>query len=320
MIAQPPLQASMVSLARIWNRSPHNAFTDLIRFRGRWLCCFREGSAHAQEGGRGGNGRIRILSSADGRAFASSAVLSRRGTDLRDPKLSIAPDGRLMLLFGATRFRRGRYSGRRPAVSFSSDGAEWSEARPLLGEGDWLWRVAWHRRRAYGVTYRLENARRWSVTLVESGDGMAYREVAPLAVTGKPNETTVRFREDGEACALVRREAGDKRAWLGWSRPPYLEWTWADAGVRIGGPNLLFLPGGSTIVAGRMVRGREVRTSLAAIENGALRLLIDLPSGGDCGYPGLVFHGGLLWVSYYSSHEGRTAVYLARVRLAPRSH
>ena len=30
---------------------------------------------------------------------------------------------------------------------------------------------------------------------------------------------------------------------------------------------------------------------------------------------GLVWHAGLLWVSYYSSHEGKTSIYLAKVRL-----
>jgi hypothetical protein len=43
--------------------------------------------------------------------------------------------------------------------------------------------------------------------------------------------------------------------------------------------------------------------------------LLDLPSSGDSSYPGMVWHQGLLWISYYSSHEGKTAIYLARVKL-----
>ena len=50
-------------------------------------------------------------------------------------------------------------------------------------------------------------------------------------------------------------------------------------------------------------RGREVAEFLT------------LPSGGDTSYPGLVWHDGLLWVSYYSSHEGKTSIYLAKVKL-----
>ena len=42
---------------------------------------------------------------------------------------------------------------------------------------------------------------------------------------------------------------------------------------------------------------------------------LTLPSGGDTSYPGMVWQDGLLWVSCYASHEGRTAIYLARVKV-----
>jgi len=29
----------------------------------------------------------------------------------------------------------------------------------------------------------------------------------------------------------------------------------------------------------------------------------------------MVWHDGLLWVSYYSTHEGKTSIYLARIRI-----
>ena len=43
--------------------------------------------------------------------------------------------------------------------------------------------------------------------------------------------------------------------------------------------------------------------------------LLKLPSGGDTSYPGLAFHDGVLWMSYYASHETKTSIYLARVKL-----
>ena len=46
-----------------------------------------------------------------------------------------------------------------------------------------------------------------------------------------------------------------------------------------------------------------------------MKKFLDLPSGGDTSYAGLVMHQGLLWVSYYSSHEGKSSIYLARVKL-----
>ena len=65
-------------------------------------------------------------------------------------------------------------------------------------------------------------------------------------------------------------------------------------------------------------RGFDGQTITLDVEDGA-RILnsekVTLPSGGDNSYPGLVWHGGQLWVSYYSSHEGKTSIYLARVEV-----
>ena len=42
-----------------------------------------------------------------------------------------------------------------------------------------------------------------------------------------------------------------------------------------------------------------------------------LTSGGDTSYAGLVWHDEVLWISYYSSHEGKTSIYLAKVKIPP---
>ena len=41
--------------------------------------------------------------------------------------------------------------------------------------------------------------------------------------------------------------------------------------------------------------------------------ILELPSGGDCSYPGLLWHEGRLWMTYYSSHEKQTCIYLAQI-------
>jgi hypothetical protein len=48
---------------------------------------------------------------------------------------------------------------------------------------------------------------------------------------------------------------------------------------------------------------------------GGYEPVLTFPSGGDTSYPGLVWHDGLLWMSYYSSHEGKTSIYLAKIKL-----
>ncbi|MBN2308154.1 MAG: exo-alpha-sialidase, partial [Candidatus Hydrogenedentes bacterium] len=57
------------------------------------------------------------------------------------------------------------------------------------------------------------------------------------------------------------------------------------------------------------------KTVLARITPNSYEPVLTLPSGGDTSYPGLVWHDGLLWMSYYSSHEGKTSIYLAKIRL-----
>lgn len=295
-----------LSSSKIWDGAPHNAFTDLLRFKSRWYCSLRESDGHMSSGGR-----IRILSSKDGRTFGPAALFEERGVDLRDPKLSVTPRGRLMLLAGATRFEGGQPVGRRPRTAFSEDGAAWSPLEPILEEGDWLWRATWHGRWCYGVTYRLLSPRRWTITLLRSTDGVHYEGVAELEVGGKPNETSVRFLPDGTAVVLVRREGGNKRGWVGTSPPPYIQFRWSELRHRLGGPNLVVLPDGTMWAGTRIIRGSTARTCLGPITTDSFAPLVELPSGGDCGYPGLVSHRGRLWVSYYSSHEGKSAVYLA---------
>ena len=64
---------------------------------------------------------------------------------------------------------------------------------------------------------------------------------------------------------------------------------------------------------------KERRTALYWLDPyaGTLTPALVLPSGGDTSYPGFVWWGDLLWVSYYSSHEGKASIYLARVRVLP---
>jgi hypothetical protein len=315
----------LVSAKRIWDAGQHNAFTDLTRFDGKWFCTFRESRAHV-----GGNGKIRVLTSADGERWESAALLSEEGIDLRDPKLSVTPSNRLMLVLGGSVYDGKTLKERQSRVAFSANGRDWSSPQRVLEKGDWLWRVTWHSGHAYGIAYNsmgkgtassAAEAGDWTATLVESDDGVAFRLVAKLEVPGHPNEATVRFRENGDCVALLRREglpgSTDNEAWIGVSQAPYKRWSWHPAGLRIGGPDFLVLPGGAMIASGRQSGGKpaESRTFVGRMDLQSVTPELILPSGGDCSYAGMVLQDDLLWMSYYSSHEGKTSIYLAKVRL-----
>lgn len=302
----------IVSVTKIWDQGEHNAFTDLIRFRDAWFCAFREAEGHV-----GGDGQIRVLTSSDGDSWRSAALIAEEGIDLRDPKLSITPDDRLMIVAGGSVYRGGKdLLGRQPRVTFSHDGASWTPTQRVLSEGDWLWRVTWHEGVAYGTSYNAltRDQENWSLKLYRSTDGLAWEQIAVLEVPDRPNETTLRFLPDGRMFAFVRREAGNAFGWIGVSSTPFTEWTWHESGYRLGGPNFIVLPDGS-MWAGSRYYPDGAKTVIARFGPETYEPALTLPSGGDTSYPGLVWHDGLLWVSYYSSHEGKSSIYLAKVRL-----
>jgi hypothetical protein len=317
----PPIAGPrLVSAVKIWDAAPHNAFTDLTRFGEKWFCTFREAQGHVT-----GNGSIRVITSTDGEQWESAALLSEAGIDLRDPKFSITPDGRLMLVMGGSVYENKALKERQPRVAFSRDGRTWTAPQRVLAKGDWLWRVTWHKGRAYGIAYsnasKTTPTNEWTVRLVESDDGTEFRTVANLALPGRPNEATVRFLANDDCVALVRREGmpanADKDAWIGHSPPPYKDWHWHTAGMSVGGPNFLVLPSGALVASGRQSNPKpaSAKTFVGPMTLESVKADLILPSSGDCSYPGLVWHDGLLWVSYYSTHEGKTSIYLAKVRL-----
>jgi hypothetical protein len=305
-----PQQAELVSVRKIWDAAPHNAFTDLVRFDGRWFCTFREGKSHVSS-----DGALRVITSDDGEQWKSAALVKASPGDLRDPKLTITPDKRLMLT-AAKAIRDGENQGHQSLAWFSADGGKWGEPDEIGDRDFWLWRTTWHRDTAYSVGYGCRPDLSW-VRLYKSIDGKQFETLkGRLYDVGQPNESSLMFLPDDRCLCLLRRDGKPNSALLGIAAPPYTDWQWKDLGARIGGPHMILLPDGRLVAAVRLSDG-GARTSLCWLdpEAGTLSEFLKLPSGGDTSYAGLVWHDGFLWVSYYSSHEGKTSIYLAKVRL-----
>jgi hypothetical protein len=322
--ANPPA-ATLVEVKPIWDRAPHSAFTDLIYWKDRFICAFREGRSHVST-----DGRIRILSSADGKTWTPTAELNLEGFDLRDAGLCVAPGGKLMLVGGAAPRKNDNESAPTGTfVAFSEDGVTWSAPTIVVPPGRWMWRVTWTLASsaesaapggdtAYGVSYAAPDGRPFTA-LLTSEDGVHYRElVSQMCGDGYPTEATLRFGPDGTLFCLQRRDGGESEnsALLGTSKAPYTEWKWHDLKIYFGGPNFIQVPSGQWIAAGRtLTDGPKTELALLDVEQKSLHPILRLPSGGDTSYPGLVWHDDFLWVSYYSSHEGKAKIYLAKVRL-----
>ena len=304
---KPGFSLELIESRKVWDNALFDGFTDLIRFKGQWYISLREATAHGVW-----DGNIRIIRSDDGQSWGSAAfILCPKGkqVDLRDPKLSITPEGKLMLTTSA-------YWPRETIRSYfylSSDGENWSEPVRIGPESEWLWLTEWHKGIAYN--FGANRLRDNYLQLYRSLDGVNFEKHGPRYLEGESsNETAVVFARDDTCYVLLRH---GPTAMIGVGGPPYDNFTWKALPVRTGGPEMIMLPNGQLLATVRLYDDGEY-TAVCFIDPEAATLtkMLRLPSGGDTSYAGMVLdEDNILWISYYSSHEGKTCVYLAKLNV-----
>jgi hypothetical protein len=305
-------------VAKIYDTKEYSAFTDLIRFGDAFYCSFRVGNNHAG----GEDGKVRIIRSQNGDHWETVALLDKPGLDLRDPKLSITPDGRIMVIIGGSVYDGKTRLDMRPQVSFSDhSGSSFSSPievhiKPESGrKNSWIWRVTWNEGTGYGTRVQIKSQNSWSVYIDKTTDGSHFEEVSQLDVDGLPNESTIRFDDKGKMYVMVRREGGDKMGILAKSKPPYTNWIYEKLDFQLGGPNFLFLDKKRLVMGTRKYKNERKTQILITDLDGNVKKTFVLPSGGDTSYPGMLIFNDQLWVSYYSSHEEGSNIYLTKIPL-----
>lgn len=321
------------NVRRAFHDGGHNAFTDLIRWRGRlWLAFRSSPDGHAVNP----KSSVIVLSSPDGKEWEEVHRFSVPQRDVRDPHfLDFA--GKLFVYTGTwwtgeAALPRERHDMNQHLgyAAHTGDGKAWSEPVLLEGTyGHYIWRAAAHGGKAYlcgrrkrgfsekedggGASPLVESA------MLESDDGLRWR-FHSLFQEERGNETAFLFEEDGALVAVSRRDQDGSQ--LARSAPPWTEMRRSDLPVFIGGP-LLARWGDRLLVGGRRQLPDGPRTALSWLDGGELSQFALLPSAGDNSYPGFVdLGGGRGLVSWYSSHEkdgdGKTitAIYLADLVLA----
>lgn len=303
----------LIEVKKIWGEAPHSAFTDLIRFNDRWFCVFREAESHISL-----DGSLRIITSVDGKKWESAAHITSKTMDLRDAKITITSKGQLMLTGAGALFDKSVHT-HQSLSWFSEDGFSWSQSHAIGDPDFWLWRTTWHNGKAFSMGYGCNNQR--LLKLYTSNDGKSFEMTGSnIYHEGYPNESSIIFSGDTAFCLLRRDGESVNSGLFGISQPPYTTWNWLDLGVRIGGPQMIQLPDGRILATVRLYEGKgwhPAHTSLCWIDprNSKITEAFVLPSGGDNSYAGMVLYDGLLWVSYYSSHEGKTSIYLAKIKI-----
>lgn len=323
-LASAHAQQISYSVEKIWDNGMHNAFTSIEEFKGEYYVTFREGESHIFDSKGNAEGKIRILHSKNGKKWEALPAIGKEGYDLRDPKFSVTPDGRLMVIIGGSIYRNKVLVGSQPHVMFSSDGRTFTDPQPVnvderyRTERDWLWRVTWHNGVGYSISYGRTEKGQTPLYLYSTTDGINYKHITSFEIENFPNEATIRFLEDGRMAIMLRREQGDRECMWGVSRnAEFTEWEWKKMGTFLGGPDFIVLDDEHIVAGGRTFLTSAAKTSLlVGNKDGKFEQVVVLPSGGDTSYPGFVVAGDELWVSYYSMHDSKNAsIHLAKIPL-----
>ena len=113
---------------------------------------------------------------------------------------------------------------------------------------------------------------------------------------------------------IVRRGGDDKMGMMGTSKAPYTDWNWKKLDFQLGGPNFEVIPIDKILLATRMYSDEGNYTALLmGKKDEPFHEVMKLPSGGDNSYAGMFTIAGYVWLSYYSSHEGKASIYYARI-------
>ncbi len=321
----PNVQVS--NIRRVFHNGEHNAFTDLIRFKGKFYLTFRScPDGHMVHP----TSSIIILTSTDGNEWKQVHRFSVAKRDTRDPHFLSFQDKLFVYTgtwySGETTLKREDYDLNKHLGYgvWSEDGVRWTDPIMLEGTfGHYIWRANTFDGTAYLCGRRKKNfamAPRGEGSLVESAmlesdDGLIWR-TRTLFQKVNGDETAFQFESVGSIIAIGRR--GRNNAQLLKSLPPYTHWERKDIGRYIGGP-LLAVWGGRYVVGGRNNTGeRGYKTSMCWLVDDQLHEFAELPSGGDNSYPGFIELGpNRAIMSWYSSHErdasGKTitAIYVA---------
>ena len=305
-----------ISAERIYgNGSTYCAFTSMVICDGIWYLAFREGVNHKND-----NGVIRILRSKDCKNWSLFQVVSAPNIDLRDPNLSIMPNGSMVLICGARRtMEDGTFISTKTFFAKNKDGL-FGDLKPISlpetiddEELSWLWGLTWEGDIGYGAVYRRSDGKS-GLSLVRTNDGESYDFITELDVGTIVNETRLRFLNDKTMVAFMRSEGN---GFMGISRPPYTDWSYKQLNIYLAGHD--FIIDNTKIVCATRTIGQDGEKTVVFYGNtdGSFYKSIELPSygiSGDTSYASIVEWNGCYYISYYSKHETeKPCIYISKI-------
>lgn len=302
----------------------HKAFTDLIYFNNQFFLTYRESNAHVY----GRDGIVKVYNSQDATDWKLLKEFKVNGVDLRDPKFSVNGEELSLYIHGS------KYQGQK-LIELSDYTSKFSisngwqtlqnvaldnlktNTSKITGNEAWPWRITWYNNIAYAFGYSADN----QIDLYTSADGLYFKgtntSFVPNNYFSYANEATIRANSKGVFYAVIRGKQdiflvkssnNQSKSWEVFDKIP---------AFAFGGPNFLFY-NNKMLITGRDSNIMKVVLYSYDLDTNTYKQSYVFPSGGDCGYAGMVIKGDELWVSYFSSHErsrGGASVYVVKINL-----
>jgi hypothetical protein len=310
-LAAPPL-VEMTDIQLVAGEGPHCGFPVLAEWRDAYWLAYRKAEGH------NGEGDLIVLRSTDGVAWQPARVVDL-GYDDRNAQWLATPT-RLLLYHALTLDKRGR--GYQSHVSYTDDGATWSQPQPCLDPLAIHWKPFEHKGRYYANAHRkLEGAdagpQRLS-RLMTSTDGLKWEEVSVVRRGNWESETSFLFDARDHLYALLRTKYSIPGSILE-SDPPYATWTERKTGTHFSGHGFRTFRGVTYLFSRHYGAQSRTSTMIYTVGEGAnltpyCQTPINPPKG-DCGYAEAVELGDQMLIAFYSSHEGAAKIYTGRVPL-----
>jgi hypothetical protein len=303
---EQPIQP--LEVRKVFANGRHNAFTALRRFKGELYLAFRAGDGH-----NSATADVLVLKSKDGKQWKQIHKFDVAKDD-RDPQM-VVTDQKLYLYSPAM-----NGSALDTWLITTEDGEKWSEPVKIYQTQFILWKPIVHKGVFYSTAHKKDDSstgKGREVHFVKSADGIKWEKVSTIRAGNWESETTLYFDEKDHATAFLRQKYGKPGAQVLESDPPYTEWKSRDAGVPHLSGHSVHTFNGVTYLLSRFPAGggRKFGSTMYTFADGKLARYCDMPSAGDCAYAEAVQDGDNMLVSYYSTHEDATNIYLAVVPL-----
>ena len=291
------------SVEKLVANGKHNAFTALVKWKDQYWLAFRQADAHNSK-----TGDLVVMRSSDGRKWEEAKRVDILPDD-RDPQF-VATADKLFLYDPAL-----KGSELTSFVTYTEDGQKWSEPVAVYEPRYIMWKPVVHNGKFFAAVHlKSRDGKERDVHLVTSPDGIKWEKISLIRGGNWESETTIFFEDDGQITAFLRQKYGSPRSSLLTSKPPYKEWSATPGNITFGGHSIHTFNGVNYFFS-RASKGKESVAMIYTYADSKLTPYCELPSGGDCSYAEAVQIRDEMLVSYYSSHEGDTNIYLARVPL-----